>query len=488
MSNLAGKELLKPPGNRRPPRLEIFLKKYQGRGNARKFQLVAGGTAILKVTQGNVKMLKEGLEHFDDASYALKLDALCFVPDAPTQGSAKVATTRSVIMLKHLTKTTEFGGSPAGAGEDTERNESAQAVYCAARWKAGKAATGAAYSNPQLIAALSDVKISLQDTKKITEKLPELWQQSCAMIANELYAKYSNKRYTFHRKSDWVDALAKRFKKLNDALGQTDPSDKFSDINKWNPADIWMVAKGAENKLQLVDMNSLDELNFKLLECANSGDILGVSLKFVSADATTQFKKMNFDKSKTPNVKFRALSVDGGFSDKAVFFRNKAVDIEFSKDDEIIYRTFEDQSNFSGEIGGKDARQGRIGLGEISKFFRKIVGLPAPQYREILERLGTNKDKIKVKRRQFFREFLKYAKKLSKDSTIENMNATKFEQTASGKSNDWILSKFIGCYILYHLQAKRNAESNMDEFVALCVMSASSQTEYSAPFIKIGGV
>lgn len=480
MSNLAGKELLKPPGNKRPNRLEVFLQKYQGQGNARKFQLVAGGAAILKVTQSNVKMLKEAMKHLDDRAYAQKLDALCFVPDAPTQGPAKVATSRSIIMLKDLAKTSEFGGSPAGAGEDTERNESAQAVYCAARWKAGKAATEAVYSKSQLNDALSHVDISLQDTKKITETLPEPWQQSSSLIANTLYVKYSNKRYTFHRGSDWVAAIAKRFKKLNDDLGIVLPSKKFSNINKWTPADIWMVAKGAENKLELDKMNSLAELNFKLLECANSGDILGVSLKFTSA--TPQLKKMNFDKSKTPNVKFRALSVDGGFSGKADFFRNKAVDVEFSQDDDILYRTFLDQSNFAGEISGKDARHGKIGLGELSKFFHQIIpSLRAPEYREVQERWKTNK------RRQFFTEFLKYAKKLSKDSTIANMDEKEFEKTASVKSKDWILSKYIGCYILYHLQTTSKGQSNMDEFVASCVLSASSQTELSAPFIKVGG-
>ena len=168
-----------------------------------------------------------------------------------------------------------FGGSGGlaatsgqGAGSEiTELTESAQALYAAAKWNRTRD-----YSDEDLKRASTYVDVS-EDIKKILKDLPSLWRNSCILGAERLSQEFGGKKYTFHRQSTWVKKLEDHFKVLNRKSGKY-----FSNINKWSPADIWLVSD-AGKRIDLLQTTSLVELNTKLKEALKSKDIIGVSLK-----------------------------------------------------------------------------------------------------------------------------------------------------------------------------------------------------------------
>ena len=65
------------------------------------------------------------------------------------------------------------------------------------------------------------------------QNLSDDWVVSSISVAKGLYKALGRNTYSFHRGSEFVDMIGDLFKNI----GQT----YFSDINKWTPADIWMV-------------------------------------------------------------------------------------------------------------------------------------------------------------------------------------------------------------------------------------------------------
>mgnify|MGYP004348976417 CR=1 FL=1 len=73
------------------------------------------------------------------------------------------------------------------------------------------------------------------------------------------------------------------------------------DINKWNPADIWIVDETSLSKYDFENVKGLPYLNELLLKAYSSRDIIGVSLK------KTSKPKLNF----SSNVRLLKLIFSG---------------------------------------------------------------------------------------------------------------------------------------------------------------------------------
>ena len=459
-SNLAAAQILKEPTKSRPDRIAIFLKKLS---KGEEFDLLNGGTVKLKHTTHLESILRKAQKNRTGAN----------VKELDKMPMATIPASRGPVFLKDLKKSPEFGGG--GAGANTVVQECANALYSAARFKTKSSSFR--YTDEALKAALdkTDFGSFTETTKLMSSELDAHWQESCMKTADALYSKYgtSGKIYHFHRQSSWVKALEKKFSDLNKKL---DMDEKFSQINKWTPADIWMVEKG----FVWTNINDILTLNQKLLEAIKEKSIIGVSLKLVAGN-TARISEVNFTQ-KRPTVEYKGYSVDGRNNN---FFGNTNVQVSFSVDDKIQYRTFGDESNpnYSGEIteAGGSARHGKIGLGEISKFYRELTRDSAPQYDSIKKALSSPSS-----REKFFRDFHKYAMAISNDSSLTDYK--KFYERAANHENKlmFILSKYIGVYILYHLlQKQRTDKTIMSQFIAKCYLAASSQTPLSAPFIKV---
>ena len=103
--------------------------------------------------------------------------------------------------------------------------------------------------------------------------ISEDWRISCMVGANILYRAVKGKKMSFHRGSTWVKSVEKRYNELNKLAGSP-----FTDVNKWNPADIWLLSENADS-YKLLDSISLEGLNANLHLAFKNKDIYGVSLK-----------------------------------------------------------------------------------------------------------------------------------------------------------------------------------------------------------------
>lgn len=421
-ANLAPSELYKYDW-----RLEMFIDKFKG---GLPLTLVKGGEIILHYDAQQENLLRSKtnpgkiqFKGYDGAIY----------------------------YLKDFAKTKEFGGGGgSGAGADlTQLTESAQAVYAAAKWNGSKT-----YTSEDLTKAYSHSDVDV-DLSRILNELPKEWRESCILGAEELYKKFNRKAYTFHRGGAWFDKLEKHFKKLN----KTEKS--FSNLNKWSPADIYMVSAVGKT-LKLEESESIAELNSMLTEALKNQDIIGVSLKLLKKTAKISY--YNFD-SKKNIIEFNHFTTGN-----KGFFGGKDIYMYFTTNGKIQFRTFPE--TFQGEIKGKNANQGKLSYGPIQTILRQ---LKLPQLIDIKKlRSGLQKNDSTILH-EFFSNYTRYSKdkpKLSYDEFVERIK---------DQGVNWCFSKFLGCELIDII----SKSAQEDEFITACISYASSSSELSAPFIKI---
>ena len=423
VANLAAAELYKYDW-----RVDMFLDKYK---NAQPLALAAGGEVILKYDAGIAADVKAKNNPNKIVFHAAKGDA--------------------TYMLKDFAKTKDFGGGGGqGAGADlTRTTESAQAVYAAARWNGSKN-----YTAIDLERAYKGCKVD-EPLEGILNGLSPAWRDSCILGAEALHKKYGKKNYTFHRGSDWVDSLETLFKKLNST------ERVFSNVNKWSPADIYMVTP-AGAAVKLASATNIIELNGMLLEALRSGDIVGVSLKLLKGgvkmstyNAGDEKHVIEFDKFTTGNKGF---------------FSGKDIYMYFSRDGKIQFRTFPE--TFQGEIKGKNANQGKLSYGPIQTVLRH---LKLPQLIDIkILRKGLTEDDSKIYK-EFYKNYTRYAV----DST--KLSFAAFVEECKDKGDSWAFSKYLGCQLIDIVKSSHRE----DDFITSCIQYASSSSDLSAPFIKL---
>lgn len=356
--------------------------------------------------------------------------------------------------LGKFAKTEEFGGGggsrAGGAGSKiTKITESAQCLYCQARWM-GKTE----YDDKSLSTAYSlcDVDESLTN---IIEKLPTTWRDSCILGAEKLYSLFGNKQYEFHRGSKWVQSLENTFKKLNKA------NKSFANLNKWSPADIYMISPVGKN-IKFSSAQNLVELNDILKNALKNKDIIGVSLKMLKNNAKVSYQ--NFD-SKKPDAKYDSYSTG-----KRGFFKSKDILLYFSINGKIQFRTF--PTTFQGEIKGRNANQGKVSYGPINNILKRLKLPSLSDTRKLKSLLDKTDDSVM---KIFYERYCRY----SIDSS--NISYNGFVEQCNKNGDAWSFSKFIGCELL-DILIKNKAE---DKFISACIQYASSNSELSGPFIKL---
>jgi len=421
MSNLAPSQLYKYSW-----RVEKFIEKFR---LGQPIELVTGGNVVLKYDQ---KLETQITQKINPGKIVF---------------AGKNGKTYS---LSDFAKTKEFGGGGSGAGSDlTDLTESAQAVYAAAKWNGSKK-----YTDEDLKRAYAGADVS-SSLANIIDKLTPEWRNSCILGAEILHKEFKGKGYTFHRGSSWVDGIETTFKNLNKK------EKAFSNVNKWSPADIWMVSpKGASIKFK--EATSIAELNGMLFDAIMSKDVIGVSLKLIKGTAKLSYYNIG---QKKKSIKFEKFSTG-----TKGFFEGKDAYIFFSVDGKIQFRTFPE--TFQGEIKGKNANQGKLSYGPIQSILR---GLKI----KTLTDINVLRTQIKNKDTSFLEAFYTYYTKYSKDSP--KLTYSTFIQACQDKGESWMFSKFLGVQLIEIISSSRKE----DEFVNACVSYASSSSELSGPFAKV---
>ena len=342
------------------------------------------------------------------------------------------------------------GGGGSGAGSDvTDIGESAQCIYLAAKYtKSGK------YDKASLLSASANYDVT-HGVPDIMTKLDEGWTTSSVRGADFLNKKFPNagKSYVAHRGSSWVTKLEKHWKTLNEGAGKP-----FSNLNKWSPADIWLISSVGK-RVDISNTTTLVELNNLLLKYYKSKDIIGVSLKklvmatprFGELNLTSARKTFEFDSSTTGLRSFFA-SGDG-----YVFFGGS----------KIQFRKF--GSTWQGELKGQFANMGKVSGGPIIKIVKDVYGIDMIPQRLLKDRTKADEDK-------FYDWY-------SSIPHHDSMTKYDFIEATRVKDQNWFVSKIMTTQLISIIENGTTDQKN--QFTSNIVNYAGSESRLSGPYCKI---
>jgi hypothetical protein len=417
------------PGGVKTPRIEILIKKIQ---NEEELELNDGSTFLVDNKEEVISQL-QGKTRISQAI------------DLIDKEGNKITTS-------DLKKTAEFGGGGGmrGGSELTAKGESAQAIVNAIRYSFSKDITNQDVDDESIADAKSDVRVTDFEGASELLKTNPGWLTSSVSIANALASAYDGP-FIQNRGSEWVKNLEAAVKPHLKEAG-------ISDINKWSPADIWMVAP---DEMNISWPDSLNGINSLLLKKYAEGKIIGVSLKKTGKDAT--LKVFNAPEKSKESFKFKGIDPRPSAAKGYVLFGDNG---------SIEFRNFSGLSGFQGEILGDKAAGGKVGYGTIQKAL-KDNGITLSSPSEIKDEVLNDDPKFKEKFKKLW-------------NSTEGLESEDFERYYDNpkKTLNQNIAYRISKYLALELINGINNSTNPDEIISDLLNYASSQTKASAIFVK----
>jgi len=416
------------PGGVKIPRIEILVKKIE---NNEELELNDGSKFVVDNKEEVLSQLK-GKTRITNAIKLVDKDG-------------------NTITTSNLKKTAGFGGGGGmrGGSDLTAKGESAQAIVNAIRYSLSGDISNEDVTDEAITDVKSDVKVTdFEGAKKLLKDNPG-WLTSSISIANALASEYSGP-FIQHRGSEWVQNLEKAVKPHLKKAG-------IGNINKWSPADIWMVSP---DEMGISWPDTLDQINSLLLKKYNEGKIIGVSLKKAGKDAT--LKVFNSPDGPTDTYKFEGIDVRPTHAKGFILFDGGSLE----------FRNFGGLSDFQGEIIGKKAAAGKVGYGIIKKALANNgIELSSPS--DIKQEVLSGSEEFKSKFEKLW-------------SSTPGLSASEFEQYYDNpkKTLNQNLSYRISKYLALEVVNAINNSLNPDKIITDLLNYASSQTEDSAIFVK----
>ena len=371
----------------------------------------------------------------------------------------KVTLSKSVIKL--IYKKGSGGGSGAGAAL-TKLAESSQALYAAVVFNVlGREMTIKDVTKDNFMKA-SSTAITDENLNNMINNLPDDWINSSIAGANALFRAYKGKgKFTFHRGSPIVGAIEKTFTAIN--RGES----AFGNLNKWSPADIYMVGSGfSPGALQAE--RTLKGLNEKMFEYIQSNQLIGVSLKKITGSGRISKKNFPTDKKMT-TASFKGTMTSLESMDGYIQWGTATTE-------KIQFRSFGGDvslTGWQGEIKGASANQGKVSLGPLNYILKRhgFKELPSSQESARLAEQNTEKHAKDI------------AKMMIDYGLIKSGDLDTMASTIQSKSNKYRYSKYLVMKLL--LTIKNASKDKADEVVKDLYLYASSQASFSAPYIKL---
>ena len=352
------------------------------------------------------------------------------------------------------------GGSGAGAAL-TKLSESAQCMYAALAWKNnGKIDNSDVacenFNDPKV----KDKTLTDENYRAMCNDLPDDWINSCLTGAKKLYDTYRQGDYTFHRGSPVVNAIEGHFKRIKRAEGVR------MDLNKWSPADIYLVRKDFDIGCIASEQTILG-LNACMRQELDAGRLIGVSLKKITG-SSARLKPMN-QSGTAPTVTYDGFelspdSMDGYLKVKVGTGQAK-----------IQFRSFGGETSLTGwqgEIKGASANQGKISYGPINLILRNhgVTQVKAGAAADAKR----NDDSVATQIAMGMLELGAYKTGKAKDYVL----------LIKGKSNKWRYSKLQVVQLLSIIKNIKPANKR-NQVCEDLFLYASSQSQYSAPYMKM---
>ena len=416
-------------GGNKVPRIEILIQKIQKGdelelNDGSKFKVI-NTKEVLSQLQGKTKI---------DKAITLGIDE-----------------DNKTITTSDLKKTTDFGGGGGmrGGSELTSQAESAQCIANAIRYSQGEI-TKEDITKESIQKSKSNVEVTDFESASNLLETNNGWLISSVSIANVLATQYPGS-FIHNRGSEWVQRLNNVVKPLLKGEG-------VKDLNKWNPADIWMVNP---EQMNIEWPTTLLEINALLLEKFNAGLIIGVSLKKTDEKATLKV----YNNSTSPQSKYEYAGIDIKPSHAKSYILLK----DGSK---IEFRNFNGLTGFQGELVLKKAAGGKVGYSIIKKSFAdNNINLSDPN--EIKTQVENNDADFKVKFEKLWNSFPELA------SEDFNSYYDDPKKTLNQKES-YRISKFLALEIASAISKTKNANKIISNIIGY----ASSQTSVSSVFVK----
>ena len=401
------------------------------------------------------------------------------------------------------------GGGSRGGTEVTALAESMQCYYNSYYWEKG--ITAPEPTEVQLKAQESFCDTDRSLSKCLTANEIKSWRDDNVFdkIAIELKGRFNTifkSRPTFHRGSDFMKNIykAKATVHKNDKKAARDNSPptlpqapgSFRD-DKWNPGDIWMTTLSSDSKPLEDHVCTWGSLNDEVVHLANTGKMMGVSLKRVNTPRarTTFFNK----KRKKEQQKYTGFT----FGKRGDFFNS--IDCYLHGSTCMIQcRTTDVYKSWQGEVSAAAAAGGKIGGGNIDFFLNDVFGenmfgsmgeqgVIQDTMKAIQEGLDLNHLKSNLFLNEFYSLYNKFAplsggdEKLknptTEDEFLEKLNTPPPNTKYTTKG--FLVSKYLCMKMLEVMFGSGGSQVKRDHLMTLFCLYAMSSSNQSSFFIKI---
>lgn len=343
-------------------------------------------------------------------------------------------------------------GSGAGAAL-TKLTEASQCLYAAIAFGLKREIINADVTeeNAKKFSSMYETDEKLES---MLNDLPDVWIQSCTLGANKLWKTFKGKgNFVFHRGSKTVDKIENNFKRIKKLEGVR------MDLNKWSPADIYIVS-------DKFDITCLDEektilgLNQCMQERIENNTLIGVSLKKIMGTAKIELKNVFKDMKVTR--KYEGYTYSSGSMDGY---------LNISGGTKIQFRSFGGPSSLTGwqgEVKGSQANQGKISLGPVNMILKNHG----------VDTIPTNAaTRVKNKDQKVYTEILEGYKKYSKEGR------ERAKETVMNAPDSWLYSKLQVTQLIDIIEGIRGDKRN--QLIEDFYLYASSQSKYSAAYYKL---
>lgn len=381
-----------------------------------------------------------------------------------------------IVRIDELEKTAEFGGGGgSGAGSDlTELVESAQCLYCALVFNVFKRPlkVDEVITPAQFKRAATTIDVDSKFDEMVND-LPEEWVKSSILGANKLYSKYRGQSFIFHRGSSDIEIIEDTFKSINR------DERAFGDINKWSPADIYMIKRNVDLR-PIKKEHTLKGLNGYLLNLYNANKCIGVSLKKIVSRAKYSEINLYENKGTKDKVSYKGYIVKANENSTLYDSNDGYIRYGTGNQERIQLRSFasgsDNPSQFQGEVKGETANQGKVSLGPMSFILKQHTKTDVSTSASITQAVKRNDDFI-------YRDLYDRAKKLGVKNLPEDFDEHKVKCDEKGLK--WKYSKYLALEVITLIE--NQTKEVQDKIMKDIYFYASSQSSFSAVFAKIEG-
>jgi hypothetical protein len=239
-------------------------------------------------------------------------------------------------------------------------------------------------------------------------------------------------------------------------------------LDKWNPADIWLVNPALQNT-NFNQFKSIIELNKWILTHYNEGKLIPVSLKMTG-------KTVKLD-IKNPNTIDKMFDYNGYDVGKKGYVEALNGTI-FWDGGSMIIRNFGRPESVAGEINGKFAQGGKVKGSIILDAINRVGGrVKTKTHQEILKLYDMTPMLL-------YRKIFQDMQKLD-PSTANRYDLDKFMSEVETKTNklNYLISKYqVGDIMQAFLKLNQEQKNKV---ILAAVGYAGSETEISSVHIKI---